>query len=238
VADFRRRDLAHGGQGAPLVPAFHQKVFYSDKIDRAIVNIGGIANITLLPKNLEQAVVGFDTGPGNVLLDSWIINHLQKMHDENGDWARTGKVDQQLLTRLLMDPFFLAPPPKSTGREYFNLPWLEKYLIPLAPVDVQATLVELSARSILQAIGVYFSQGEIFVSGGGAHNLFLIERLQQLAQPNFSVASTEKLGIDPDWVEAMTFAWLARRTLAKKSGNLPSVTGARCEAVLGAVYFV
>jgi anhydro-N-acetylmuramic acid kinase len=231
IGDFRRRDLAHGGQGAPLVPAFHQQIFSEKNINRAIVNIGGIANVTLLTSDIS----GFDTGPGNTLLDAWTEKHLQKACDKNGEWAASGKINSELLNKLLSDPFFKLAPPKSSGREYFNLTWLEKYLSPtISAVDVQATLVELTAKSILAAIP--FSNGEIFVCGGGAKNSFLMLRLKKLAE-NILVESTEKLGVHPDWVEAMAFAWLAKQTLEKKPGNVLSVTGAKQQTVLGGIYF-
>jgi anhydro-N-acetylmuramic acid kinase len=241
VADFRRKDIAFGGQGAPLVPAFHQHVLASDQINRVIVNIGGIANITLLPQKNPGPIIGFDTGPGNVLLDGWINTDQRESHDKNGAWGAQGKVDSALLDRLLADHYFELPPPKSTGREHFNLVWLQKYLHAhgktISPVDVQTTLVELTASSLLLGIRKYLQQGEILVCGGGAHNTFLMARLQALAGPTFMVDSTQKYGIDPDWVEAMAFAWLARQTLNRQPGNLPSVTGARQTAVLGGVYY-
>lgn len=241
VADFRRKDMAHGGQGAPLVPAFHQHVLASSTTHRAIVNIGGIANVTLLPKNNPGPIIGFDTGPGNVLSDMWIHTHQQTSHDKNGDWGAQGKVCDTLLNTLLADAYFHLPPPKSTGREYFNLAWLQMHLKTLqttvSAVDVQATLIELTARAILLSIRNYLQDGEILVCGGGVHNVFLMRRLSELASPSFTVASTQKYGIDPDWVEAMAFAWLARQTMNRQPGNLPSVTGAKKAAVLGGVYY-
>jgi len=239
VADFRRKDIALGGQGAPLVPAFHQAIFADDKNNRVIVNIGGIANITLLPAN-QVPILGFDTGPGNVLLDMWIHRHQQKSRDEHGAWGAQGKVYPDLLACLLADPYFQLSAPKSTGREYFNLTWLEKYLSALpekiSPVDVQATLVELTAQSILIAIKQYIAEGEILICGGGAHNHLLMTRLKMIAEPQFILASTQQSGIDPDWVEAMAFAWLARQTLRQKPGNMPQVTGAKEAVILGGVY--
>lgn len=242
IADFRRKDLAYGGQGAPLVPAFHQTIFLSEKINRVIVNIGGIANITLLACNVREAIIGFDTGPGNTLLDAWIQFHLKQPHDKDGAWATQGTVQPDLLERLLADHYFQLAPPKSTGREYFNLLWLQKQLdelgVKISPADVQATLAELTARTILMSIRKYRFDCEILVCGGGVHNHFLMQRLQQLAEPQFTVTSTDKYGVDPDWVEAMAFAWLARQTMQKKTGNLPSVTGAKQAVVLGGVYYV
>lgn len=241
VADFRRKDVALGGQGAPLVPAFHQHVFASETTDRVIVNIGGIANITLLPKNTPGPVIGFDTGPGNGLMDMWINRFFNETYDKNGAWGIQGSVNQPLLDSFLSDRYFLLSPPKSTGREYFNLEWIKKHLdsleIKIAPVDVQATLAELTARTIVDALQHYVTQGEILVCGGGAHNLFLLTRLRDLAKPYFHVETTNKYGIDPDWVEAMAFAWLARQTINRLPGNLPSVTGAKNPGILGGVYF-
>lgn len=241
ITDFRRKDLAHGGQGAPLVPAFHQHVLSSKDLDRAIVNIGGIANVTLLPKQLQTPLLGFDIGPGNVLLDAWIQRHRQENHDMNGDWGAQGEIQATLLQRLLDDDFFKLPPPKSTGREHFNLSWLDGHLAALeqeiAAQDVQATLVELSAQSIVNSIQQYLSTGEILICGGGAHNTHLMSRLQALASPHFTVDSTIKYGLHPDWIEAMAFAWLARQTLNQQTGNVPSVTGAKEAAILGGIYY-
>lgn len=241
IADFRRKDIALGGEGAPLVPAFHQHVFSSNKTNRAIVNIGGIANVTLLPCSRNDSLIGFDTGPGNVLLDAWIQTHQQKKHDEAGTWGATGKAHTNLLETFLTDPFFSAAPPKSTGREHFNLGWIQQKLelsnTKIANEDIQATLTELTATSILNAIRNNIPEGEILICGGGAHNSFLMSRLQTLASPNFKVRTTDEYGIHPDWVEAIAFAWLAKQTLNKLPGNLPSVTGAKKAAVLGGVYF-
>ncbi len=237
VADFRRRDIAHGGQGAPLVPAFHQHIFSTSATNRAIVNIGGIANITLLPATDKQSILGFDTGPGNTLLDIWAEKYLHQPQDKNGAWAAQGKIHAELLEKLLADPFFKLVPPKSTGREYFNLQWLENHLpTAIPPVDVQTTLTELTARSIINAISHYFSQAEILICGGGVHNHFLMQRLQKL-NPALSVTSTQTRGIDPDWVEAIAFAWLAKQTLAGNPGNITAVTGAMKTTILGGVYY-
>jgi anhydro-N-acetylmuramic acid kinase len=237
ITDFRRRDMAHGGQGAPLVPAFHQAVFAKKNQDRAIVNIGGIANVTLLFGN-KRDVIGFDTGPGNILLDAWIERHLQQTYDKEGAWASKGEVNFSLLEKLLEDSFFHLLPPKSTGREYFNLNWLEKYIsTSLSAVDVQATLVALTAQSIMTAIKKYFSQGEIIVCGGGAQNKLLMDHLRKNAAP-LSVCSTHEFGIDPDWVEAIAFAWLAKQTLSGQTSNITTVTGAKQTAILGGIYQV
>lgn len=242
VADFRRKDLAFGGQGAPLVPAFHQYMFANDRTNRAIVNIGGIANVTLLPSSQkDSSLIGFDTGPGNVLLDAWIHTHKKETHDKNGAWAAQGASLPTLLKKLLSDNYFQMPAPKSTGREYFNLSWLLQHIKslehPVAPADVQATLVELTAQSILAAVQKYFQKGELLICGGGASNDFLMKRLNELAKPGFTISTTEKYGLHPDWIEAMAFAWLARQTLNKQPGNIPSVTGASQAAVLGGIYY-
>ena len=234
IADFRRRDIACGGQGAPLVPAFHHSMFAKEKSNRIILNLGGIANITILPA--DGRIFGFDTGPANTLLDAWIEKNLQKSSDEKGMWAAQGKVNHALLNNLLNDDYFKRPPPKSTGREYFHLKWLQSYLTTtLAPVDIQATLVELTAQSILDAVRQHIVEGDILVCGGGVHNEFLMSRLTALGE-RFMISSTHKFGVDPDWVEAIAFAWLAKQTLAGKPGNIPAVTGAKTNSILGAIY--
>ncbi len=238
IADFRRRDMAAGGQGAPLVPAFHQTVFQQEREERVIVNIGGISNITILPGNRNQVISGFDTGPGNVLLDGWAERHLQTPIDKDGAWAATGKVDTALLAEMLLDPFFHQPPPKSTGREYFNVAWLQTKtrINTLAPADVAATLCELTASCIATAIHQQAPETtRILVCGGGIHNNTLINLLKKLAAPA-TVESSMAYGIDPDWVEAIAFAWLARQTMNGQPGNLPSVTGADQPVVLGGIY--
>ncbi len=236
IADFRRRDIAWGGQGAPLVPAFHHAIFSSD-VDRVIVNIGGIANITLLPAH-DKTILGFDSGPGNTLLDAWAEKHLQEPRDHHGNWGKQGVIQKDLLERMLKDPYFKRMPPKSSGREYFNLHWLEQFSVEDdEPVDVQATLTELTAQSILLAIQPYFSSGEILLCGGGVHNEFLMQRLRKLGE-NYRIETTEKQGIHPDWVEAVAFAWLAKQTLTKQPGNVIAVTGAKRASILGGVYFV
>ena len=238
IADFRRRDIAHGGQGAPLVPAFHHAVFGRAPKNRVIINIGGISNITLLSEDPKQPLLGFDTGPGNALLDDWIEQHRQQPYDKHGAWAAQGNSHSALLKTLLSDSFFQRPPPKSAGREYFNLAWLENYLPDsISPVDVQATLAALTAHSIIDAIKQYFSEGELFVCGGGIHNLFLIDQLKNYADASlFSLHSTQELGVDPDFVEAIAFAWLAKQTLIGHTGNIPAVTGAGQPAILGGIY--
>jgi len=240
IADFRRRDLAAGGEGAPLVPAFHNAVFRDNQQDRVIVNIGGIANITHLPASSAGVVSGFDTGPGNMLMDGWAMRHLKLPFDENGAWAGQGEVDQVLLNQMLQDAFFMQLPPKSTGREHFNIEWLDRQLEahPASPSaeSVQATLCQLTATSIAQAITEYCQNAEAtFVCGGGAHNQTLMTMLQA-ALPSHIAETTEQLGISPDWVEAIAFAWLAKQTLEGRPGNLPAVTGASRPVVLGAAY--
>ncbi|TQV71703.1 anhydro-N-acetylmuramic acid kinase [Exilibacterium tricleocarpae] len=240
VADFRRRDIAAGGQGAPLAPAFHRAVFQSPDNDRMIVNIGGMANVTYLPAT--GVARGFDTGPGNALMDAWILQHRGEAFDQNGRWAATGAVDPTLLAKLSEHPFFHQSGPKSTGREAFNEGWLQRVLAainrPLAAADVQATLLELTAGSIAGGIKSLREDRrcEVFICGGGAHNQQLLLRLQKLLQPT-PVASTDALGIAPDWVEAAAFAWLARQTMGRLKGNLATVTGADKEVILGGVYF-
>ena len=235
VADFRSRDIAAGGQGAPLVPAFHDAMFRQQDCHRVILNLGGIANLTDLAPG--KTTLGFDCGPGNMLLDAWSQRHLQRAYDEGGQWGASGKRLPALLERLLAHEFFSMRPPKSCGREQFNLAWLENCLQgEEAPADVQATLVELTAHSVQQ--GLSYARGapaEVYVCGGGAHNATLLQRLQALL-PQTRVATTEIVGVAPDWVEAIAFAWLAQRTLTSQPGNLPEVTGARGPRVLGAIY--
>ena len=237
VADFRARDMAAGGQGAPLVPAFHQWFFRKSGVNRIIVNIGGIANLTWLPADSHDAVLGFDTGPGNTLLDQWIAQERNERYDQHGAWAAGGQVRADLLARLQADKYFATPPPKSTGREHFHLAWLQQRLAGNPkPQDVQATLAELTAASIAQAM--HFLPGkveEIYVCGGGSHNGHLLARLRAQL-PGVPITTTAALGLDPDWVEATAFAWLAHQTLAGRPGNLPSVTGAHRSVVLGGVY--
>lgn len=239
VADFRSRDIAAGGQGAPLVPAFHHALFHSPKVNRAVLNIGGIANLTYLPAD-NGPVLGFDTGPGNVLMDAWIDRHRQQAFDSDGAWARGGKYGAPLLERLLQADYFKLAPPKSTGRELFHLAWLQDILgsdhSGLTAGDVQSTLCELTVRSVVNALEKFLpGTDEVYVCGGGAHNSFLMQRLQTLLT-TCHVSTTEVLGLSPDWVEATAFAWLARQTLAGATGNLPSVTGAAHAAVLGAIH--
>lgn len=237
VADFRRMDIAHGGQGAPLACAFHQFQFQQKNKSIIILNIGGMANITLLSNN---KVIGFDTGPGNALLDDWIQHNANKEYDKDGAWAKTGKICDDLLTLLLSDDYFLLPAPKSTGREYFNLDWLNSYLdrieTDIAAADIQATLLQLSVITIHNSITDSAKQiDEVLVCGGGAKNLLLMETLKRLLN-NTPIATTEKYELNPDCIEAVTFAWLAKQRIENKAANLPSVTGATKAVLLGGVY--
>lgn len=233
VADFRRKDMALGGQGAPLVPAFHQAVFARAGEYRAVLNLGGIANLTRLPPG--RPVTGFDTGPGNCLMDAWARRHLDKPFDEGGAWGASGTVCAPLLEALLAHPYLAAPPPKSTGPEDFSPGWLDAALASAgapAPADVQATLCELTARTVAAALEET-PPARLVACGGGVHNVALLERLRARL-PATRVESSAAHGIDPDQVEAAAFAWLAARTLAGRPGNLPAVTGADRAAVLGA----
>jgi anhydro-N-acetylmuramic acid kinase len=235
VADFRRRDVAAGGQGAPLLPVFHDQVFRSDSEDRVIANLGGIANITILTR--DGSVTGFDTGPANRLLDAWIASHEGKEFDAGGAWAASGQVDDTLLRELLDEPYLKLAPPKSTGRELFNLPWLQSKLGLFArqPCDVQATLQQFTAESLADAVRQYAPGAALYVCGGGAHNVNLLNAIGLLIAPN-RVASTATLGLDPDYVEAVAFAWFAKRTLEGLTSSAGSVTGAKGARILGAVH--
>ena len=235
VADFRRRDMAAGGQGAPLVPAFHEAVFRDSRKSRAVVNIGGISNVTWLPA--ERATVGFDCGPGNVLLDGWARRHIGTHFDENGAWASRGHTDTALLERLLDEPFLKSPPPKSTGRELFRLDWLEDRLSPgITPADVQSTLTDFTAHAIVGAIDRFCGDTEeIYLAGGGARNGALVSRITALAQGR-PVAPTDALGVPTQHVESMAFAWLAMKCVRREPVDLTAATGARAPRVLGAIY--
>jgi anhydro-N-acetylmuramic acid kinase len=240
VADFRRRDMILGGQGAPLVPAFHRAIFEKNGCSRAIVNIGGVANITLLPGDgSTSSLLGYDTGPGNGLMDKWIKIHRHQDYDNSGQWASQGHVIVALLERLMNTAYLAQPAPKSTGPELFNSHWLNNHLkqLPEAePVDVQATLLEFTAQTISQGLKSQPPEPtEVFFCGGGAYNTALIQRIETLLHPSL-FASTAQLGIAPEWVEAVAFAWLAKQTLEGKSGNAPTVTGATQASVLGAIY--
>jgi anhydro-N-acetylmuramic acid kinase len=236
IADFRRKDIALGGQGAPLVPAFHQAVFAHCEQSRVVVNIGGISNITYLPSGEGGAVLGWDTGPGNTLMDAWCKRHTGQDYDDKGQWAAQSTPDPLLLRSLCSHPYFTQPPPKSTGRELFHLQWLEHHIAQcphkLDPQVVQATLVALTSHTIAQQIVNFGDVEQVYVCGGGAQNEFLMECLEtDLHECEF--ATTESLGIPPDAVEAMAFAWFAWAFKHNVAGNLPSVTGAKRNAKLG-----
>lgn len=249
VSDFRRRDMAAGGQGAPLVPAFHQALFQHESIHRVILNLGGIANVSLLPAGAPEQVSGFDTGPANILMDAWCHRYTGQPYDENGNWAGYGQPIRSLLERLQAHEFFAKEPPKSTGREDFNLDWLDDQLMDWrndelaydeledTPENVQATLLKLTTRAIKKAI--YRSSmdtGEVYVCGGGAYNSQLLEQLRwRLRKHQWTVQSTADLGLSPTWVEATAFAWLAMRFVEYLSGNLPAVTGADGYRILGSM---
>jgi len=248
ISDFRRRDMAAGGQGAPLVPAFHQALFQHPSIHRVILNLGGIANVSMLPAGNPDGVYGFDTGPANILMDAWCHRYTGQPYDENGNWAAYGQPIRSLLDRLQGHEYFSKEPPKSTGREDFNLEWLDEQIadwhndleyddLENTPENVQATLLKLTTRSIKKAI--YRSDmdtGEVYVCGGGAYNSHLLEQLRwRLRKHNWSVQTTSALGLAPTWVEATAFAWLAMRFITQQSGNLPTVTGAAGYRVLGTI---
>lgn len=236
VGDFRGRDIAVGGQGAPLVPGFHQAVFGNAQASRCVLNIGGIANLTYLP--LKGACIGFDTGPGNGLMDAWIQQQQNLPFDADGQWAASGSVDHELLQQMLSHPYFAQQPPKSTGKEEFTLAWLQAVLAsraPIAAANVQRSLLELTAVSISRALERFCPDcKDVYLCGGGVNNRLLWNRLEALVQK--PLATTAVLGVQPQWVEAMAFAWLAKRCLDGLAGNLPSVTGARQAVVLGAIY--
>lgn len=243
VADFRRRDMAAGGQGAPLVPAFHHAVFHDSTHNRAVLNLGGMANITALPSDPAAPVTGFDTGPGNVLMDTWAQEIMQTPYDAGGHWAASGRVIPKLFKSMTKDAYFDQPPPKSTGREHFHRAWLQRHLdaaqlgemSPELAANVQATLCELTALTVTQALARWtHNLSEVIVCGGGTRNALLMQRIQSLA--GIRVISSDVLGVDPLHVEALAFAWLAKRTLESLSGNLPSVTGAKHPVVLGGIY--
>ncbi len=252
IGQFRRKDMALGGQGAPLVPAFHQQVFTEPTSNVFVVNLGGIANISFLPKESTKQVIGFDTGPSNALLDDWYQNHYPdslKTYDQAGEWAKTGQINQNLLRQLLTDEYFILPPPKSTGREYFNLRWLDKQLntfrinniVNLPAQDIQATLVALTAKSISQDIKLLAKQAKVYLCGGGVHNKQLVYLLNQClnsssGQAAYQISPTDENGIAGDLLEAIAFAWLAFAYENQIASNLPAVTGAIKKCTLGTEY--
>jgi len=235
VSDFRSRDIAAGGHGAPLTPSFHDMILRHPAIHRVIVNIGGISNLTDLPPH--AATSGFDCGPGNMLMDAWIAHHRGEAYDKNGAWASSGNVMPSLLQSMLDEPFFAAAPPKSCGRDLFNIDWLKRHLHGgEAPADVQATLLALTCRSITGAIQRFCPGAEeIYLCGGGSHNAALMGILEQL-QPDCRIQLTDALGVGADWMEAIAFAWLARQAMHRTPANLPLVTGAKHLCILGAIY--
>jgi anhydro-N-acetylmuramic acid kinase len=236
VADFRRADVAAGGQGAPLLPAVHAILLGKPGHTRVVLNLGGIANITVLSANGD--VLGFDTGPANGLLDAWCLRHRGEAFDRDGAFAASGRVDEKLLAALLQDSYFALLPPKSTGREHFHLAWLDAQLgsATRSPADVQATLLELTAQSVTDAIARHATDAtDVLICGGGVHNSALVKHLSELLQPR-ALHSTADYGVDPDYLEATAFAWLARQRLLGLPGNLPAVTGASGLRVLGAIY--
>lgn len=239
VADFRRKDMAAGGQGAPLTPMFHQEYFGIGSVRRAVLNIGGIANVSLLSVGTESPLIGFDTGPGNVLMDTWIDLKRGASFDRNGAWAQSGAVNITLLESLMREDFFSLPAPKSTGRELFNLSWLTAKLGNLAPisdVDVQATLLEFTAQTIAQSTDWHSRKiEELIVCGGGAYNTALLQRIRALLAP-VRVMSSDEAGLPANWVEGVAFAWMARKTWLGEAIDCRSVTGARQPCILGGIY--
>ena len=239
VADFRRRDVAAGGEGAPLAPAFHRATFSASGVERGILNLGGIANLSVLSGDPDQPLLGFDTGPGNTLLDAFVRVRFGADMDRDAILASEGEVIPSLLAALLAEPYFDREPPKSTGRELFNAAWLDARLAAHAeagPYDVLRTLCELTVETAVTAVERFAPRTqEIYLCGGGARNPLVTSRLAERAAP-IGIDTTAKLGVHPDWVEAAAFAWLAMRTLAGEAGNAPTVTGAATEVVLGGIY--
>jgi len=235
VGNFRSADVQAGGQGAPLAPLLHLEIFHSELEDRAVLNIGGIANLTMLPA--KGGVAGYDCGPGNCLMDAWTRRHLQKDYDDNGRWATRGKIDPALLECMLQDPYFKQSPPKSTGLEHFNISWLDRILdgSSLQEADVQATLAELTALSVANSLQSSGMPARLLVCGGGVHNAFLIRRLAATL-PDVIVETTGRYGADPDWVEGLLFAWLARERLNEREQNTPPITGAGNPVMLGDIH--
>lgn len=242
IADFRRSDIALGGQGAPLAPKFHQCHFQNTHRDRVVLNLGGIANISYLPKDPCQSLIGYDTGPANSLLDSWCQLHHNQAYDNQGQWAQSGQIQKNLLTQLLKDPYFKHPYPKSTGKDYFNLDWLTPHLnTTTQPVDIQATLTELTAMTIAQGIQALpldvKNKTEIILCGGGTYNIYLIKRLEHHLGDQFIIYNSESFGIDPNWVEAALFAWLAKANIEKIALDYTTITGAAKPTTLGIRYY-
>ncbi len=239
VADFRRRDMAAGGQGAPIVPAFHREFFHSSTVNRFILNLGGISNITFLPKNKTKPA-GLDTGPANVLMDAWIKKNLNREFDDKGEWANSGTFSNSLFIELMDEQYFYLPAPKSTGRELFNISWIEaklsKFNLNIAPEDVQATLMALTVETISREIEKLSETGEILVCGGGAQNIALLDSLQ-IKLPSFEISSTSNLGIHPDRVEAVAFAWLASKTINYETVDFSPFTGAKHPVIAGGIYY-
>jgi anhydro-N-acetylmuramic acid kinase len=238
VADFRRKDMAAGGQGAPLVPALHRELFNSSVIDRIVLNLGGIANITFLPKD-GSACMGLDTGPASVLMDAWVKRHRDQDYDEDGVWAASGRVDTALLNALLDEPYFRMPAPKSTGREFLNAAWLDQKLatVPVvSPADVQATLLEFTVQTVRSEIDKRLRSGEVVACGGGARNTALLKRLREV-MPAFSLRTSTELGIHADCVEAVAFAWMAKKTLHREAVDFSAFTGARHPVIAGGIYY-
>jgi len=239
IADFRRKDMAAKGEGAPLAPTFHRQVFYHPDENRAVLNIGGISNLTFLPKDNTEHCFGFDCGPGNGLMDAWVQLHKQKPCDYAGEWAASSEPDLALTSQLMLDDFIHLAPPKSTGKEHYHLAWLNQQLAQSAPVSadvVQASLCQFTSDSIIHAVNHYLPEiDRLIVCGGGVHNTHLMQKLQN-GLGNIKVESSALHGVQPDWVEAIAFAWLARQTQLGQTGNLPGVTGAERELILGAIY--
>lgn len=244
ITDFRMADIAAGGQGAPLVPAFHKAVFHSSNENRIILNIGGIANITYLPAQSDTRLSGFDTGPGNTLLDEWVYKTLQKSYDAEGEWAKCGDIIPSLLESMMSDEYITKPQPKSTGKEHFNLHWLTQRLKPyknLKPEDIQRTLTEFTCQSIYSGINTIIKDSNsslpyhLYLCGGGINNTFMRKRLSQL-NPEIKISSTIDLGVHPQQVEACAFSWLASKTYASEYGNLKEATGASEDKILGGTY--
>lgn len=237
VADLRGRDMVVGGQGAPLAPLLHRQAFHSQNVDRAVINIGGISNITVLPRSGD--CLAYDTGPGNVLMDYWINKHQGKSYDADGEWASSGTFNLSLLNALLDEPYFTREVPKSTGRELFNGHWLESKLETLgqdiAPHDVQATLLTLTVMTLVSDLSRFCNPSEVYICGGGAYNKALMSELAKVAS-DYSVATTAELGIDPDWVEAIAFAWMAKEAIAGRPIDTSAFTGAKEPVLLGGIY--